>query len=124
MSLQETFGDGTELVARLGDVIRTDGLQDLLAGFDDADAVSQVQSWLGDGPNEAVEPGAVEKALGRTRTEALASSLHVTPDQVAAGLARVVPAVVDHLTPGGHLPSGAQLDAMDLSGIDAGALLS
>jgi uncharacterized protein YidB (DUF937 family) len=123
MSLQETFGDGAALMQRVGELIRTDGLQDLLAGLDDAGVVDQVRTWLGSGANEPVEPGAVEKAIGRTRTEAMAGELGVTADQLAAGVARVLPAVVDHLTPDGHLPTGAQLDSMDLSSVDAGALL-
>ena len=39
--------------------------------------------------------------------------------EVADGLARVIPAAVDALTPGGRRPTGQQLDSLDL-----GALLS
>ena len=123
MSMQETFGDGTGLAEQLAAMIRTDGLQDLLAGFNDAGAESQVESWLGSGANEPVGTGVVEKAIGRTRTEAMASALGVTPEQVASGLGRLIPAAVDHLTPGGHLPTGEQLDALDLSSLDLASLL-
>ena len=104
-------------------MIRRDGLQDLLGGFNEAGAEDSVESWVGTGPNHPTDAGQVESAVGRTRTEAMASALGVAPDTLAAGLARLIPAVVDHLTPGARLPSGADLDAMDLSGIDAAALL-
>ncbi len=43
------------------------------------------------------------------------------------GLARIIPSAVDALTPGGRLPSGEQLDQLDLgatlSGVDVAGLL-
>jgi uncharacterized protein YidB (DUF937 family) len=56
----------------------------------------------------------VKRAVGRTRIQAMAERLDATEDQVAEGLARVIPAAVDAITPGGARPTGAQLDAMDL----------
>ena len=106
MDLVDHFGDGSGLVQALGDLLRTDGLQDLLAGFDDAGEESKVESWLGNGPNEPTEVGGVERALGRTRTTAIGERLGVTPELAAAGLARIIPIAVDALTPGGRRPTG------------------
>ncbi|MDQ2677301.1 MAG: YidB family protein [Actinomycetota bacterium] len=127
MNLVEHFGDGAPLVQALGELLRTDGLQDLLAGFDDAGEASHVQSWVGNGANEPTEIGGVERAVGRTRLEAIAGRLGVTPEVAADGLARIIPSAVDALTPGGRLPSGEQLDQLDLgatlSGVDVAGLL-
>ena len=127
MDLVDHFGDGSRLVQALGDLLRTDGLQDLLAGFDDAGEESKVESWLGNGPNAPTEVGGVERALGRTRTTAIAERLGVTPEVAAAGLARIIPAAVDALTPGGRLPTGPELDRLDLgellSSVDVAGLL-
>lgn len=127
MSLADRFGDGRELVDQLGAMIRSDGLSDLLAGFNDAGEESKVESWLGAVANEPTEASAVKRAVGEGRIGAMAAQLGASPDEVAAGLARVIPAAVDALTPGGHRPSGAQLDGLDLgdvlSGVDIGGLL-
>jgi len=127
MSLSDTFGNGEELLDQLGAMIRTDGLQDLLAGFNDAGAESQVESWVGSSENQPTDAGDVKRAVGRGRIQSMAEQLGASPDEVAAGLARVIPTVVDAITPGGRFPDGAELDALDLphrlSGVDVGALL-
>lgn len=115
MSLSDTFGDGTALVGALQGMIRTDGLQDLLAGFNDVGAEEQVQSWQGSVANQPVDAGDVKRAVGHGRIEAMAADLGATPDEVAEGLARIIPPAVDVLTPGGRLPSGKQLDTIDLA---------
>jgi uncharacterized protein YidB (DUF937 family) len=128
MGLQDTFGDGGQLVDELTAHLRVNGLQSLLAGFDGAGAERAVESWVGDGPNLSVEPGDVKRAFGRDEIEAMAGRLGSSADDVAAGLARVIPAAVDAITPGGTLPSGADLDVLDfrreLAGTDIAALLA
>ena len=128
MGMHEKFGDGTALVEQLVGLIRTDGLADQLAGFNDAGAEAEVQSWVGSIENEATDKGAVERAIGRTRLSAIAASLDVDPEEVAGALARVIPTVVDRLTPGGSMPTGAQLDELDagslLTTLDLRALLA
>ncbi len=127
MSLTDRFGDGSALVEQLGALLRTDGLSDLLAGFNDAGQEAQVESWVGNTANRPTETGAVERAVGRTRIEAMAAQLGASDSDTAAGLARIIPTAVDAMTPGGQLPTGAQLDELDLgellSGVDIAALL-
>lgn len=127
MSMREKFGDGTALVAQLVTMIRKDGLADLLAGFNDAGAESEVQSWVGSIQNEGTDRGTVERAIGRTRLAEMSALLGAEPDEVADGLARVIPSVVDRITPGGSMPTGAQLDDLDAgrlaASVDVSALL-
>lgn len=127
-SLSQQFGDGQALVEQLGEMIRTDGLADLLAGFNDAGQELLVESWVGSISNHLVDEGSVKRAVGRGRIAAMAEHLGATPDQVAAGLARIIPTAVDALTPGGNLPSGAKLNQLDLvellQGVDLKRLLA
>ena len=120
-------GDGAGLVEQLGEMVRRDGLSDLLAGFNDAGEESKVESWVGSIANEPTEASAVKRAVGRTRIEGIAEQLGLGEDEVASGLARIIPTAVDALTPGGRMPTGAQLDQLDLgsllSGIDIDGLL-
>ena len=48
MSVSEQFGDGAQLVDQLGQMISKDGLQDLLAGFNDAGCMISIRR--GDAP--------------------------------------------------------------------------
>ena len=128
MSLTERFGDGRELLDQLGAMIRSDGLSDLLAGFNDAGEETQVESWVGSIANEPTDPSAVKRAIGEGRITTMAAQLGASPDEVADGLARLIPSAVDALTPGGRRPTGQQLDTLDLgsllSGVDVGGLLA
>ncbi|CAN5664584.1 hypothetical protein BH10ACT3_BH10ACT3_16930 [soil metagenome] len=117
MSVSEQFGDGAQLVDQLGQMISKDGLADLLAGFNDAGEESKVESWVTDEANRPTEESAVKRAVGRTRIEGIAGQLGVSADDVAEGLARIIPAAVNALTPGGRLPSGEQLDRLDLGSL-------
>lgn len=113
MSIRGTFGDGRGLLDQLVAMIRTDGLADLLAGFNDAGAEGDVESWVGSIENHATDRSTVERAIGRGRISAMATHLSTTPAEVADGLALMIPVVVDRITQGGAMPSGADLDALD-----------
>jgi uncharacterized protein YidB (DUF937 family) len=123
MGLTDELGDGTALVEQLMAVIRRDGLMDLVAGLNDAGAGDATGSWMGHGPNRPVAPDQVADALGRTRSQEIADALGTTPEVVVAGAARLLPAIVDRLTPDGRFPDHAELAAADLGDLDAAALL-
>lgn len=123
MALRDTFGDGSALLDQLMAVVRRDGLMDLVGGLNQVGADEQTTSWMGSGPNEPVSPDQVADALGRTRVESIASALGAAPDDVAAGIARILPAVVDRLTPSGTYPNHATLEAADMSDLDLPSLL-
>lgn len=123
MALDPAFGDGSALLDQLLAVIRHDGLMDLLGGLNEVGASDQTTSWMGHGPNEPIEADQVKDALGRSRSESIANALGTTPDQVSAAVARILPTVVDRLTPDGSYPDRATLAAVDLSDLDVAALL-
>jgi uncharacterized protein YidB (DUF937 family) len=64
-----------------------------------------VESWVGVGSNRALAPGDVEQVLGRDSIESIARQLGIGTDEAARGVAQILPEVVDHLTPGGQVPS-------------------
>jgi uncharacterized protein YidB (DUF937 family) len=82
------------------------GLGGLQAAFDRAGLGAAFQSWVGAGANQAITPAELERALGAGAVAGLARAHGVDPARVAAGLAAVLPVVVDQLTPGGVLPAG------------------
>ena len=123
MSLDSAFGDGSALLDQVMAMIRRDGLMDLLGGLNQVGADEQTTSWMGRGPNAPVAVDQVADALGRSRSSEMAAALGVAPDVLAAGIARILPDVVDRLTPDGSYPDHAALESADLSDLDVAALL-
>ena len=66
-----------------------------------------VQSWIGNGPNQAITPEQIKTALGSEWVQHLAAHLGLPPDAVAAHLSDALPKIVDALTPEGKLPDDA-----------------
>jgi uncharacterized protein YidB (DUF937 family) len=63
-----------------------------------------VKSWVSNGPNAPVSGDAIHQALGSETVSNLAAKFGMTPDDLAAKLAQVLPQAVDHMTPGGQVP--------------------
>ena len=66
-----------------------------------------VQSWISTGPNQSVAPQQLEGLVGQERINELASRVGVPPAIANAALSRVLPVIVDKLTPHGKLPQAA-----------------
>ena len=75
------------------------------AGYGDA-----VQSWLGAGPNQPVTAEGIAQALGQGRIGEMAAQYGMKPEQVSGLLAKVLPGIIDRLSPNGtvelHLLQG------------------
>jgi len=69
----------------------------------------QAQSWVSTGPNEPLPHEAVDDLLAPQQLSAIAAEAGVGEEEVRAGLAEVLPEVVDRLTPAGQLPGQAEL---------------
>jgi uncharacterized protein YidB (DUF937 family) len=68
---------------------------------------TQVASWIGNGQNQAVTATEITQALGSGSVGALAQKLGINPQEAGELLAKALPHLVDHLTPGGQLPANA-----------------
>ena len=97
------------------------GLGGLLGKFTSAGFGDKANSWVGNGPNTALEPHEVESALGSDTIGKLAKQAGVSPDQAKGGLAAMLPNLVNSLTPGGSLPTG-NIGKM-LKGVDFSKIL-
>jgi uncharacterized protein YidB (DUF937 family) len=64
-----------------------------------------VKSWVGPGPNEPVPPDQLQKALGPDVIDKLQQQTGMPRDQLMAELSRILPQVVDKLTPEGRMPT-------------------
>ena len=82
-----------------------DGLGGLIKQFQQKGMGDTVESWVGAGKNKNVAPDQISVALGGDIVDELSHRTGLTRDQVVAELARMLPNVVDNLTPDGRLPT-------------------
>jgi uncharacterized protein YidB (DUF937 family) len=66
-----------------------------------------VGSWIGTGSNQAVSPDQVQRLVGQDRISQFASQAGVSSGVAGVALARILPVLVDRLTPHGRLPQAA-----------------
>lgn len=85
------------------------GLLDRLSNAGHGDAVT---SWVGPGQNAPIPPDRLGSALGQTTVSDLARSAGMSEEELLGHLARVLPGVVDKLTPNGRIPSGTEIQAL------------
>jgi uncharacterized protein YidB (DUF937 family) len=64
-----------------------------------------VSSWVSTGKNLPISPEQVLQGLGRDNVKNLASQAGVGTNDVTSMLAKILPQVVDNLTPQGKVPS-------------------
>lgn len=90
------------------------GLSGLLQKFQQAGFAEQVTSWLGSGQNLPISAEQVVAALGSGTLSKLASQFGVADDQVSGGLAKILPNLVDGLTPDGQVSDSSSPLSLEL----------
>ena len=83
----------------------TGGLGDILDRFRNAGAGGQVDSWVGKGANQPIQPDHVEKAIDPQTLDDLAAQTGLSRDELLDRLTRELPDAIDKLTPDGQLPA-------------------
>lgn len=64
---------------------------------------SMVGSWLGDGDNDAIDGANIASALGSDKVASFASELGIDSDKASAGLAGMIPELINKNSSGGSL---------------------
>jgi uncharacterized protein YidB (DUF937 family) len=82
------------------------GLNDLLKQFQQNGHGDVASSWIGSGPNKAIAPTDLAKALGADRINAVMTQSGMSRDELLSGLSQQLPDVIDQLTPDGRVPTG------------------
>ena len=97
---------------------RSGGVGAVLDRFKQQGYGQQSASWVSTGENKPLDPQAVHDVVGSEELSRLAQQAGVPQEQVASGLAEILPQVVNHLTPSGDVPQ----DADDVLGSGVAAL--
>ena len=87
------------------------GLAGLLQQFTAAGLGREASSWVSTGQNLPISAEQVSQVLGEGHVSALGERFDVSPESASFGLASLLPALVDYLTPNGQVDSERPLTA-------------
>jgi uncharacterized protein YidB (DUF937 family) len=96
----------------LGMLKKGGGVGGMLDKFRGAGLGHKADSWVSTGPNEALNPDEVERALGPEQLQEIADKTGMTVEQVREKLAEGLPEVINHVTPDGQVPDEGKLGGL------------
>ena len=88
------------------------GLAGLAQQFDQQGLGHLMQSWIGTGENQAITPDQVHQVLGHEQVEQLAQQHGMQGSELTGALSKLLPQLVDKLTPQGQVPHSNDLQGM------------
>jgi uncharacterized protein YidB (DUF937 family) len=98
------------LLPLVASLLMNGGLQKILGRLQASGRAEEANSWVSPGENKPLDGAAVREALDDDEITSIATQLGVSEDEAAEAVARVLPDVVDQVTPGGELPGDEELD--------------
>lgn len=95
-----------------------DGLGGLLEKFRQGGLEDIIKSWIGTGPNKPISPNQLHQALGPETVDGLTRETGLPREDLLSQLSRLLPEVIDKLSPSGKLPKDSDLlsEPTDASG--------
>lgn len=85
------------------------GLQGLLESFSQKGLGDIASSWVSTGQNLPVSPAQIQQVMGKGQIQQIAQSLGIDPAHVSEAISKLLPEVVDKLTPKGNIPAESLL---------------
>jgi len=102
-------GNQAALVSALVSMLSSNGpgggLADLVSRFEQGGLGHVIGSWVSTGQNLPVSADQLQSVLGSGNLGLIAEQLGLSHGEAADQLSKVLPQVVDHLTPQGQLPA-------------------
>ena len=107
-------GSGGALIAMLLPlamqwVQRNGGIGAVLSRMQQKGYSRQAASWMSTGPNDPLDPQAVDDVVGTEELSRLSQQLGMPREEVASGFAEIFPEMVNQLSPEGELPPDADV---------------
>ena len=81
----------------------------MLQKFQQAGQGDVINSWVGSGQNQQIQPGTLGQVLGSQTVQDLAQKAGINPNDLLGQLAQHLPEIINKLTPNGRLPSQSDL---------------
>ena len=86
------------------------GLSDLIGRLTAGGAGQHVNSWVGSGENQPIQPGQLGSALGGNILNELSARTGMSQQELLNQLAAVLPQLINRLTPNGRVPTAAEVE--------------
>ena len=80
------------------------GLAGMVQQFESAGLGNVVNSWISNGPNQAISPQDLHRALGEDQVRQASTETGLSVAQLLPLLAQHLPDIIDQLTPHGTVP--------------------
>ena len=93
----------------LGMLEKMGGVDGLVKKFQQSGMGDIASSWVGTGENKSIQPDQLTNVLGKDQVAELAQQAGIPESQGASVLSKVLPAMVDKLTPEGKVPESSNL---------------
>ena len=96
---------GAEMATVVNGLIeRHGGVQGIVAQLEQQGLGGTVRSWVGTGANQPLTAEQIHQAFGSDAVRQLAAKVGLSPEELAAKLATILPQAIDKLTPDGVVP--------------------
>jgi putative toxin-antitoxin system antitoxin component (TIGR02293 family) len=100
------------------------GLADLIGRLSAGGVGPQVNSWIGHGANEPVQPAQLGSALGQDVLAELSQRTGMSQQELLSQLSTMLPQIINHMTPNGRMPTPADLKKHDFPDLLTGQIRS
>ena len=81
------------------------GLSGIVSAFQQGGLGHLADSWVGTGENLPVSGDQLSQILGSDKNSEIASQLGMSQGDAAGGLAKILPELINHITPNGQMPA-------------------
>ncbi len=101
-------GNTDQVVNVIGGLLQSKefgGIDGLVQKFTKGGLGDIVSSWVSTGANLPITPEQIQKGLGPTQITRMAEQVGLSPEAMSKQLAKILPGVVDKLTPEGNVPA-------------------
>ena len=101
----------TALYQEVGTLVnQAGGVSGLEQQFQQRGLGGMIAGWISTGPNPPISGEQVLQVLGHDKIVAMAAKAGVSEQEVTDGISKLLPIVVDHLTPNGTVPNQSAAD--------------
>jgi uncharacterized protein YidB (DUF937 family) len=91
------------------------GLADIVGKFQQGGLGNLADSWVGTGENLPVSADQITQVLGNGKLGELANQFGLSTDDLAGGLSKVLPDLINQVTPNGQMPESGDMLSQALS---------
>ena len=94
------------------------GLGGLLQQFQQAGHGETANSWVSNGPNQPISPGALQDVFGHQQVNQWAQQSGMSSSDLLSQLSNLIPHAVNQMTPNGQVPPSTGGNPFDEGGVE------